>query len=200
MHQPRLRCNQKRGEWMELTNIGTKETSEAEQDEWLEEIMNDYGDRLTILAFSYLKDWGKAQEVVQDVFVTCYKMYKITPEIISFKSWIYRVTVNRCKDVLKSSLVKRVIVNNSLFAFLRSPEPSPEHTSIKKDERELVSEGVLSLQIKYREVIILYYYENLSILEISELLNTNQNTIKTRLKRSKAILKTLLESSDINEG
>ena len=184
---------------MELTNIESKATSETKQDEWLEEIMNEYGDRLTILAFSYLKDWGKAQEVVQDVFVTCYKMYKTTPEIISFKSWIYRVTVNRCKDVLKSSLLKRVIVNNSLFAILRSPEPSPEHTSIKKDERELVSEGVLSLPIKYREVIILYYYENLSILEISELLKTNQNTIKTRLKRSKAILKTLLESSDIND-
>jgi DNA-directed RNA polymerase specialized sigma24 family protein len=79
---------------MELTNIGTKENMEIEQDQWLEEIMDEYGDRLTILAFSYLKDWGKAQEVVQDVFVTCYKMYKTSPEIISFKSWIYRVTVN----------------------------------------------------------------------------------------------------------
>ena len=41
MHQPRLRCNQKRGEWMELTKIETNATSETQQDEWLEEIMKE---------------------------------------------------------------------------------------------------------------------------------------------------------------
>lgn len=41
------------------------------RDEWLESIINEYGERLTKLAFNYLKDWGRAQNVVQEVFVTC---------------------------------------------------------------------------------------------------------------------------------
>ena len=183
---------------MEWTNK-YGDTVSTSQDEWLEKIMDEYGERLTKLSFSYLKDWGKAQEIVQDVFITCHKMYDKKSEIQSFKSWIYRVTINRSKDVLRSSLVKRVIVNNSLFSFLSSTEPSPETTSIIRDEHELLSDSVLSLPIKYREVVLLYYYENLSVQEISQLLNMNQNTIKTRLKRSREILKNLLEGSDWNE-
>lgn len=185
---------------MELINKQGKTLSDSAKDIWLEEIMNEYGDRLTNLAFSYLKDWGKAQEIVQDVFITCYKMHNILPEIKSFKSWIYRITINRCKDVLRSSFIKRVIVNNNIFISVRSPEPSPEYSTIKKDEDKLLSESILLLPVKYREIILLYYYENLSIQEISILISINQNTIKTRLKRGREMLKTHLESSDVNEG
>lgn len=180
-------------------NKGKENFSDLSKEDWIEEIMTEYGDRLTKLSFSYLKDWGRAQEVVQDVFITCYTMYDTFSEINSFKSWVYRVTINRSKDVLRSSYVKRVIVNSSIFKFITATGISTENNSIKKEEQGLLSICVLSLPIKYREVVLFFYYEDLSIQEISHLLKINQNTIKTRLRRGREMLKNLLESSDINE-
>jgi RNA polymerase sigma factor (sigma-70 family) len=75
-------------------------------------------------------------------------------------------------------------------------EPNPEEKVLKDREDEFLSKCVLSLPVKYREVIILFYYEEMSINEISSLLDMKQNTIKTRLKRSRDLLKNLLESGE----
>jgi len=82
--------------------------------EWLTHLMNEYGDRLTKLAYTYVKDVGKAQEIVQDVFITCYEQYEKVRHIEKIKPWLYRVTINRAKDVLRSSWVKRVLLHNTL--------------------------------------------------------------------------------------
>jgi RNA polymerase sigma factor (sigma-70 family) len=185
---------------MVLADLANESFPELNEELWLEEIVDQYGDQLTKLSYSYLRDWGKAQEVVQDVFFISYKHYDTYPEIKSFKAWIYRVTINRCKDVLKSSWVKRVIVNNSVFQFLSSKEFSPEMVSLQKNEYEQLAQSVLSLPVKYREVIHLFYYEDLTVQEISLLLKINQNTIKTRLKRGREILENSLERGDSYEG
>jgi RNA polymerase sigma factor (sigma-70 family) len=181
-----------------LGNVKDFVLSETDKDNLLESIMDEYGERLTKLSYHYLHDWGKAQEVVQDVFVTCYKHLDEYDEINSYKSWIYRVTINRCKDKLRSSLLKRFIFNNDLLKNMDSMEPNPEEKVLKDREDEFLSKCVLSLPVKYREVIILFYYEEMSINEISSLLDVKQNTIKTRLKRSRDLLKNLLESGENN--
>lgn len=174
--------------------------SSGNQEKWLSNLMDEYGDRLTKLAYSYLRDWGKAQEVVQDVFLTCYQQYDTYEEIHSYKAWIYRITINCCKDVLRSAWARRVVVNNSLFQFLRSKEPSPEAASLQKDGDIQLAEAVMELPIKYREIIHLHYYEELSIQEISQLLKTNGNTVKTRLKRGRGLLGETMERGEWNEG
>lgn len=182
-----------------LSNLGDESIIELNEEQWLEEIMDQYGDQLTKLSYSYLRDWGKAQEVVQDVFLISYKQYDTYHEIKSFKAWIYRVTINRCKDVLKSSWIKRVIVNNSFFQYLSSKDSSPEILSLQKNVYEQLSQSVLSLPINYREVIHLFYYEDLSVQEISIVLKINQNTIKTRLKKGREIIGNTLERGDSYE-
>lgn len=174
--------------------------SRENQEQWLSDLMDAYGDRLTKLAYSYLRDWGKAQEVVQDVFLTCYQQYDTYEEIQSYKAWMYRITINRCKDVLRSAWAKRVVVNNSLFQFLKSKEPSPETVSLQKDGDILLAEKVMKLPVKYREIIHLYYYEELSVQEVSLLLKTNENTVKTRLKRGRGLLGETMERGEWNEG
>ncbi|WP_308417935.1 sigma-70 family RNA polymerase sigma factor [Halalkalibacter okhensis] len=173
-----------------MSNLNDKSiVFQIEKDTWLESIMDEYGERLTKLAFNYLKDWNAAEDVVQDVFITCYKHYENIDKITSFKSWIFRITINKSKDVLKSSSIRRVLINSNIFNSLSSKEQSPEIVMIERDENELLSMCVLSLSIKYREVITLYYYEELSIEEISKMLKINVNTIKTRLNRGRAKLK-----------
>lgn len=162
------------------------------QDAWFELIMDEYGDRLTKLSYNYTKDWSLAEDIVQDVFITCYKEYENIDKIVSFKAWIYRITINKCKDMLKSSIFKRVIMNSDLLTHRKSSELSPEMSVMKNSESEFLSTCVLTLPIKYREVITLYYYEELSIEEISDILKLNRNTIKTRLNRARLKLKDLM--------
>ncbi|MCH4825176.1 sigma-70 family RNA polymerase sigma factor [Planococcus halocryophilus] len=183
-----------------MTEPAQIDYSRSSQEQWLSDLMDEYGDRLTKLAYSYLHDWGKAQEIVQDVFLTCYQQYNTHEEIQSYKAWIYRITINRCKDVLKSSWARWVVVNNSLFQFLQSKEPSPETASLKKDADILLAEKVMGLPVKYGEIIHLHYYEELSVREISRLLKTNENTVKTRLKRGRGLLGETVERGEWNEG
>lgn len=163
---------------------------------WLEKIMMEYGDRMIRIAYSYLKDWGTAQETVQEVFITCYNRYEQYYHADNFKALIYRITINRCKDLLRSALIKKVIVGTDFFTLHKTKDPSPENLFIQSDENAFITEMVLSLPVKYREAILLFYYENLSIEEISKMLKTNKNTIKSRLKRARELLRNILEGSD----
>ncbi|WJY27543.1 sigma-70 family RNA polymerase sigma factor [Sporosarcina trichiuri] len=174
--------------------------SNTVQDQWLADLMDEYGDRLTKLAYSYLRDWGKAQEIVQDVFLTCYEKYDTYEEILSYKAWVYRITINRCKDALRSAWARRVVVNSGLFQFFRSTEPSPETFSLQKDADIQLAEKVMELPVKYREIIHLHYYEELSVQEIAQLLNMNRNTVKTRLKRGRSLMEGSMERGEWNEG
>ncbi|MCA1063695.1 sigma-70 family RNA polymerase sigma factor [Rossellomorea sp. AcN35-11] len=164
-----------------------------DRDAWLELIMDEYGERLTKLVYNYVKDWSLAEDIVQDVFITCYKHYEKTNEIISFKAWIYRLAINKSKDVLKSSAFRNVVMNASLFAFFTSKDLVPEKDVVKRSEEEFLSRCVLSLPVKYREVITLYYYEECSIEEMKGMLGLNPNTIKTRLNRGRNKLKNMME-------
>ncbi|WP_342541944.1 sigma-70 family RNA polymerase sigma factor [Paenisporosarcina sp. FSL H8-0542] len=167
---------------------------------WVEEIMSAYGDKMIRVGYSYLKDWGMAQEVVQEVFITCYKHYSHYSEAENIKALIYKITINRCKDVLRTNFVRKVIVGSELFASRKSPELSPEEHFVNRDINAILADGILSLPVKYREVILLYYYEDLTIVEIGHMLKTNQNTIKSRLKRGREMLEEKLEGSFRNES
>jgi RNA polymerase sigma factor (sigma-70 family) len=180
--------------WYWLSRVTGKENINPEDKEmWFETIMDQYGDRLTKLSYNYTKDWNLAEDIVQDVFITCYKQYDNIDTIVSFKAWIFRITINKCKDVLKSSIFKRVVTNTNLLSLTKTSELSPEMALMKSSEEQFLSSCVLDLPIKYCEVITLYYYEELSIEEISEILKINGNTVKTRLNRARLKLKALLE-------
>lgn len=185
---------------MFANDMHKKEMQLLDDEEWLEELMDTFGDRLTNLSYTYLKDWGRAQEVVQDVFLTCFKKRVQMNGLASVEAWMYRITVNRCKDVLRTSWIKRIIVTDTLFQFRASKERSPEEISLTKSEREQLAQLIIKLPVKYKEVILLFYYEDLSIEEMSYVLHTNQNTIKTRLKRGRELLRKNMEGSDPFEG
>lgn len=69
---------------------------------------------------------------------------------------------------------------------------------ISLEDKQLISEKILCLPVKYREIVILYYYEEMSYNQISDLLNLSLQTIKSRLHRARLLLKNSLEGSKIN--
>lgn len=92
------------------------------------------------------------------------------------------------------------MINSSLFQLFTSKELSPELAMIRRSEEEQLSLCVLALPVKYREVMILHYYEGLTIQDIQDILKLNQNTVKTRLNRGRAKLKNLIERCENRGG
>jgi RNA polymerase sigma-70 factor, ECF subfamily len=164
------------------------------REEIIEIAMEQYGEKLTRFAYTYVKDWPKAEDIIQEVFVTCYTKLGTFRGESSFKTWIYRITINRCTDYLRSWSYRNLHFTDKMTRWISGNSDSPESDVMVKNENEALAKHVLTLPIKYREVLLLYYYEELSINEISELLLSKEATIKTRLHRARALLKEVLET------
>ncbi|EFV74070.1 MULTISPECIES: sigma-70 family RNA polymerase sigma factor [Cytobacillus] len=158
----------------------------------VEDLMIEYGSELASLAFSYVKDTAQAKDIVQNVFISCYQHLHSFKGDSSIKTWLYRITINQCKDYLKSSYIKRIFFLQKMDNEMRS-ERDPEIELLSKDRKSQVENMVLSLSPKYKEVIFLYYYKDFSIKEISSILKISANTVKTRLKRGRELLKKVME-------
>ncbi|RSD29103.1 sigma-70 family RNA polymerase sigma factor [Mesobacillus subterraneus] len=159
--------------------------------------MNAYGNDVIRLAFTYLKQKELAEDVAQDVFIKCYEKMDSFRNESSYKTWLIRITVNRCKDVLRSWHYKNMYITNF---FKQQTVPSLDYQVIENQENELIAKHILKLTIKYREIIILFYYQDLSIEEVSDLLKINANTVKTRLHRGRQKLKESLEGEGTIHG
>lgn len=172
-------------------------TLEEDKDYWLNALMDLYGEPLTNLAYTYTRDWGKSQEIVQDVFLTCYRDYHKRHTIRYYKAWIYKITINRAKDHYKTSWFKRVLLAEKLLE--GTPSLSlVENALIEKEHDIKLTESVLNLKEKYRIVILLYYYEELGVREIASILSSSENTVKTRLKRGREQLEKVIREVDLH--
>ncbi len=173
---------------------GYKFIMDAETDSiHFRKIMKENGEYLIRLAFYYVKNWSTAEDIVQDVFITFYQKSDQFENRSSVRTYLARITVNKCHDYLRSWKHKIQLYSNLIFAQSASNKNSPEHLVMNKDKNNRLIKEILEMPIKYREVILLYYYQEFSILEISKILNCSENTVKTRLSRARSILKSKFE-------
>ncbi len=161
----------------------------ADKDSLIHDIMDEYGERLIRLSYTYVKNWEDAEDIVQEVFTTCYEKIETFRGEGPLKSWLYTITVNRCKDHLKSWFHRNIWTGIVFESFIPSPEKSPELKLIVDDEYRVLAEELLKLPVKYREILILHYQESMSVQEISELINMKSSTVKSRLHRGRQQLK-----------
>lgn len=168
----------------------------SEKDSLLETMMITYGDQLTRLAYSYVRDKEIAKDLVQDVFIKSYINWEKFRHESSVKTWLYRITINTAKDYLKSWSYRKLKVTE-FYQFNTKSNASSEDEALHNWEKNNVKHTVFDLPTKYREVIFLYYYEEFTIKEISELMNIPMSTVKTRLGRGKSKLKEKLERAEI---
>lgn len=139
-----------------------------------------YADMVRRISFMYLRNKEDVDDVFQEVFLKLLTYEKSFENESHEKAWIIRVTINKCKDLSKSFWRKNI---QSLEGV--------ELTFHKKEESELM-EAILSLPVKYKDVIYLHYYEGYSVPEMSELLKQKENTIYSNLHRARALLKNKL--------
>lgn len=149
-------------------------------------LIEEYGDSLLRMCFLYLKDTYLAEDAVQDTFIKIHKNYPKFKGDSQEKTWIMRIAINVCKNYLRSSWWKRIDETMILDNI-----PSSNSDDTLQDETLLLE--IMKLSSKYKEVILLFYYQDMKIREIAEVLNTPEATISVRLKRAREILKMRLK-------
>lgn len=144
------------------------------------ELLQTYSAMILRIAFSNVKNMEDAQDIAQEVFLSVLTKRPQFESTEHEKAWLIRVTINRCKNHVKS------------FWNRRTEGLSEELSYLPKEETGVV-EAVLALPKNYRNAIHLYYYEGYSINEIAELLHKKPATVGTWLARGRAALKTALK-------
>lgn len=145
-----------------------------------------YADLVRRVCMIHLKNHADTEDIFQTVFL---KYVTGTTEFESEeheKAWFIRVTINACKDLLRSFFRSRTV---SLDDLLEQPDQVPE------DHREVL-EAVLALPDKYRDVVYLHYYEGYTAPEIGNILHKNPNTVYTLLTRARDELRKMLGGED----
>ena len=152
----------------------------------IEQIIDEYSAHLLRLAYFYTKNIHASEDIVQEVLIKFYEAnYEEQGQLRSF---LATMTVNRSKDYLKSWAYKKMQFETKWWM-----KTTDRDHLIQQEERSKIGAAILKLPLKYREPIILYYYEELSVGKVSEILQINENTVKTRLKRGRDQLRPVLQ-------
>jgi RNA polymerase sigma-70 factor (ECF subfamily) len=166
-------------------------TSTMSKNENIQEGIKKYSDTVYRLAFSQTRNYLDADDVFQEVF---FRYIKTQPRFFSEehrKAWFLRVTLNCCKKIWLSSWYKKVIL-------LEDKDMIGEQSSVSfelPEENDLFL-ALRKLSKKYRTVIHLFYYEDMSIAEISETLKERPSTVRTQLTRARKQLKKFIKEEE----
>ncbi len=157
------------------------------------QIVENYGNKLLRTCYLILKDREEAEDVVQDTFIKVFQKIHTFREDSELFTWIYTIALNLSRDRLRKkqdlfTLQDELIGNNDLEFIVEN-----------NFDKELLRKELFNINALYREVLVLFYFEDFSIKEISDLLNEKEGTIKSKLSRGRNILKEkLLEGGQLN--
>lgn len=161
----------------------------------MEEIVREHADMVYRLALVHMKKTQDAEDIFQEVFVRLVKNLDKLKSDEHIKAWLIRVTINCCKSQFGRAFRQHETpIEQELL------QERIEAEEIESDSDNIVYELVQKLPDKYRTVIHLFYFEELSVKEISGVLKKQESTIKSQLSRGREKLKVLLEKEGINDA
>ncbi len=151
--------------------------------EKMTEIYDKYSNAVYRMAFAYCKNKADAEDIMQEVFIRRFSADIVFEDEAKEKSWLLKVTVNKCRDMFRSLRYKYSLTSI----------PLEEADIIYETQEESdVYHAVMSLPNKYRTVIHLFYYEEYTIKEISAITGDKETAIQTQLYRARKKLKDIL--------
>lgn len=163
---------------------------EAKLEAWLTE----YGDAVLRMCYLYLADRALAEDALQDTFV---KVWRGMNSFVgrggsSPKTWIMRIAINTCKDYKRTAWLRHVDRSKSIEDL-----PLAFHDVIA--ESRAIFADVMQLPDKLKQVILLYYFHDMTMAETAEALGTSRATVQNRLKKAYMLLRYKPEGSDSDE-
>jgi len=160
------------------------------QSEQIAQLYDTYGDMLFRLAYSILLNQADAEDAVQDIFIKIIGKIPDFGETAQEKAWLTRVLVNHCRDQLRKRKLRlytpleEVLEQTGNDLSVPGPEESGDPGLLQI---------VLSLGEKYKEPLILHYFEGFSVEEVSGILGIGQSAVKMRLSRGREMVKKRME-------
>lgn len=148
-------------------------------------IMEKNADTVFRVCLVFMKNKADAEDIFQNVFLRLCETRPQFNDDAHVKAWLITVARNECKNQLRSFWRRKVTCVNEIVLPVKDPR-----------DKEVVK-AVLSLPLKYRDVLYLFYFEGYKINELSELLHLKQPTIKTRLRRGRELLRGMLSEGGL---
>ena len=157
-------------------------TNENEATEILNRLVEQYQTPLRRMCFIMLRDEELAKDAVQDTFLKVYKNIDVFRGECSEKTWLMQIAVNTCRDVKRSAWFRH------LDRRITSVQPAESAVELTME--------IMRLPRKFREIILLYFYQQMTTREIAEILRIPQSTVATRLKKAREKLRVSLEGGE----
>lgn len=166
--------------------MGSSQPLPKESDEErLTRLMTTYGDSVLRVCYLYLRDHALAQDASQTTFVKAWQALSTLRDGATEKAWLLRIAVNTCKTILRSREHRLYTQTPNLDELpLPVEDEHPDNT---------VLNAVMALPEKYREVVLLHYYQGLLSPEVARILRVPQATVLTRLHRARKLLESKLK-------
>jgi RNA polymerase sigma-70 factor, ECF subfamily len=166
--------------------VRLEQTAEAAFDMLIRQYVN----KVLRLVYLIVKDRNLAEDITQDVFMKAYQNIGSFRKESSIQTWVYKIAVNEAKKHLRSWSFRHLFFRPAVD--LEVVEGT-ESAVLQHDIRMRVARLVMELPPRYREMIVLHYYEDLSVEEMAEILGTSAGAVYTNLHRARKKLKERLE-------
>lgn len=167
--------------------------SAQDQNQTFERLVNQYQTSLLRTCYLYLRDQAQAEDAAQETFFKAYRNLSAFRGESSEKTWLMKIAINTCHDMRKSSWFRHVDRRVT-------PEMLPEANVPFEEYEEDLMVDVMNLPSKLREVVLLYYYQNMDTNEIAETIGITRSSVSGRLQRARKKLRDILEGMDSDEG
>lgn len=158
-------------------------------EEEITNLIETYQLTLLRLCYAYLHDQALAEDAVQETFLKAYRKLNQFHGDASIKTWLSAIAINCCRDMSRGSWFRHIDRSISVDQLpVRSEETIPEYDSVTIE--------VMQLPIRLREVVLLYYFQDMNTNEIAETLRISQQAVSNRLQRARAKLREALSNAE----
>lgn len=165
---------------------------DSSREENLRRLMALHKNDLMRLCYVYLRDAALAEDAVQETFIKAYQALDRFRSGSSERTWLTRIAINTCKDMKRNSwfrLFDRRVTLDQL--------PEPVGSCLTPDDGQLM-EDILNLPDREKDVVLMYYYQGMSVREIGEALDLAVSTVSKRLDKARQRLRGMLEGGHVD--
>ena len=165
-------------------------------------LIDNYKNMVYNLAYRMSNNSQEAEDISQEAFLRAYQSLARFNPSYKFSTWLYQITLNIIRDKFKKKELKPASLDTPIekddSEFYPQPADftnNPEQIMAQKEDAQAIQQAINSLPLKYREVLVLRHLQDLSYIEIANILKLPQGTVKIRLYRAREQLKKILEDS-----
>ncbi len=160
-----------------------------EADNIIEDLYHNHARNIQRLCYLYLGETAASEDAMQETFLKAYEKYPSFRGKSDVKTWLTRIAINTCKDMQRREISKNTYVQNEIaMADRKHVADNVEHSI----DRMLVSEAIQKLPCDLREVVILFYYQEMSARTIGNILHIPRTTVEFRLKKARGELRKVI--------